>query len=218
VTAATALAPFTLVIDTREQRPYSFEGVAPTVRAGLPAGDYSILGHETAFAIERKAIGDAFSSFTRERDRFKRELEKLQSYELAVILIEASLDDLLDHPPERVAHVRPATVINSLLSWRVDYGVTPIFGSRDRDRCRALVFRLAERFWRRHHAPAPAVTALDRVRAALERQRALCAGSGMPLFVPADGRCPSCRRQVFEREDGRRLVTGCPFCQRSYCD
>ena len=52
-TAPLNLAPFVLVIDSREQRPYSFDGVARTVRAALPAGDYSIVGSETSFAIER---------------------------------------------------------------------------------------------------------------------------------------------------------------------
>ena len=38
-----------IVIDTREQRPYSFaEEVAGSVRKALPAGDYSVEGWETS--------------------------------------------------------------------------------------------------------------------------------------------------------------------------
>ena len=160
---ADELAPFILVVDSREQLPYSFDGIARSIRAALPAGDYSIVGHEGSFVVERKSLQDAYSTFSSGRERFVRELEKLRTYELAVILIEGSLDDVLDNRPGHVRHVQPATVVNSLLSWQVEYGVTPIFGSIDRDRSRALVFRLAERFWRRKH-PGPEASAPDQSR------------------------------------------------------
>lgn len=49
-----------IVVDTREQRPYSFDEarVGGVVHAALPAGDYSLLGQETRIAIERKSLAD----------------------------------------------------------------------------------------------------------------------------------------------------------------
>src|SRR5687767_5261983 len=76
------LAPFTIVVDTREQTPYPFEDLAPSVRAKLEAGDYSIVGYEGAFAVERKSLADAYATFSRDRARFERELERLRAYEL----------------------------------------------------------------------------------------------------------------------------------------
>lgn len=56
--------------------------------------------------------------------------------------------------------------------------------------------------------------------AAIARQRAVCEATGVPRFAPADGHCYSCRRQIYVEgmRDGSRLVTGCPWCARSYCE
>lgn len=162
------LAPFVLVVDTREQRPYEFGLVrvggllvdVRAVREALPAGDYSIVGHQTAFAIERKSAEDAYATFSRGRARFLRELERLRSYAFAAILLEATPRDLLT-PPAHVQRVAPGTVLNSLCSWAIDYGVSPLFAG-DRDLGRAFVIRLAERFHRRarsSRATAPEVLA-----------------------------------------------------------
>ncbi len=43
---------FTIVIDSREQRPYQFPGA---VVKTLPTGDYSIVGLTDRVAIERKS-------------------------------------------------------------------------------------------------------------------------------------------------------------------
>lgn len=49
-----------LVIDTREQRPYTFTDsrVGGVVHAALPAGDYSVQGCEMQIAVERKSLPD----------------------------------------------------------------------------------------------------------------------------------------------------------------
>jgi len=56
------------------------------------------------------------------------------------------------------------------------------------------------------------------VEAAKKAQEELCERSGIPHFAPRDGVCWSCHRQIFGEEDGRSLITGCPFCHRSYVD
>ena len=46
-----------IIIDTREQNPYTFEKYNVTIeRAVLPVGDYSLPGFEDHVAIERKHL------------------------------------------------------------------------------------------------------------------------------------------------------------------
>ncbi len=63
---------FCLVIDTREQLPYSWPGI-PTVRKALPLGDYSVLGLENRIGVERKSHADFVATVTtRHRQFFDR--------------------------------------------------------------------------------------------------------------------------------------------------
>ncbi len=69
----------TLIIDTREQQPLVF--TQPSVRGTLTSGDYSLVGAETLFAIERKSIPDLTSCCCGDnRQRFERELQRLRLY------------------------------------------------------------------------------------------------------------------------------------------
>ncbi len=119
-----------LVIDTREQLPYTFSDRVVTVRAALPAGDYSVEGRERLIAVERKSLDDFVSSVIHERARFRRELEKLQSYPAACVVVEANLTDLLGHRYYSKAH--PAAVVGAALAIIVDYQV-PVFLCSDRE-------------------------------------------------------------------------------------
>jgi DNA excision repair protein ERCC-4 len=70
--------PFIIAVDSREQRPFTFDAW-PTAPATLAAGDYSIVGLEEHVAIERKSLDDLAGCCGRDRDRFKRELHRLQA-------------------------------------------------------------------------------------------------------------------------------------------
>ena len=86
-----------IVIDTREQNPFFKrppKGII-TVRSKLDYGDYSIKGFENLISIERKSSLDFLSSITKERKRFKKELESLSKLERHFIVIESSLKDIL---------------------------------------------------------------------------------------------------------------------------
>jgi hypothetical protein len=57
----------------------------------------------------------------------------------------------------------------------------------------------------------------------LENQRGTCRRIGAPFFMPADGKCFRCKRDIIPEliandEDGTGHVTGCPLCCRSYCE
>ena len=69
-----------IVIDTRENRPYSFTDKVETVEKALPAGDYSLQGYETQIAIERKSLDDYVQTVIHAQERFARELSLLRAY------------------------------------------------------------------------------------------------------------------------------------------
>lgn len=157
-----------LVVDTREQAPLDFTGLCPFVVAGLKTGDYSFVGAEHAFCVERKGLADLHGTVISDRPRFTREIERMAHYEYAAILIEGTVGDVLSFtlPPRAAAHFTPAqlmahprTIINSLLSWEIEYGIHVHFVSTDRNLCRALVLSLARRFWRKKHPPGSAASA-----------------------------------------------------------
>jgi hypothetical protein len=58
----------------------------------------------------------------------------------------------------------------------------------------------------------------------IKNQEAYCKEKGYPFFMPYNGMCWACGRDVVKSliERGLRgkedLVTGCPLCHRSYCD
>jgi uncharacterized protein with PIN domain len=57
----------------------------------------------------------------------------------------------------------------------------------------------------------------------LNNQHEFCKQNKAPFFMPSNGRCWKCKEDIIkiliERgEDGTSLVTGCPKCNRSYCD
>lgn len=60
------------------------------------------------------------------------------------------------------------------------------------------------------------------VQQKIEAQKRLCADKKYPHFAPYNGRCFKCNRQIYEaitlESASANLVTGCPFCNRSYCD
>lgn len=116
--------PFTIVIDTREQTPFHFDGW-PTQRGTLKTGDYSIVGLEDSAAIERKSLQDLIGCIGGERDRFKRELERLMAYSCRAVVIEANMDAIYRQQYRGTIH--PNAVIGSIASWTTRYQVPFIF-------------------------------------------------------------------------------------------
>ena len=119
-----------IVVDTREQEPYAFGPKHVVVsRKALPAGDYSIEGHEDSVAVERKTLEDFVSTVIRSRKRFKRELQRLAGYESACIVVEADLSDVLGGRYRSGAN--PNAVLGTVLSIIVDFDI-PVFFCSDR--------------------------------------------------------------------------------------
>jgi ERCC4-type nuclease len=120
------IKPITVIIDTREQEPYSFptDRVTP-VRRALPAGDYSLEGRETEIAVERKSLADFVSTVIRGRERFRKELVRLESYRRACVVIEGSMSDITRGRYPGGAH--PSSVLGALISIVTDYNIQVFF-------------------------------------------------------------------------------------------
>jgi len=114
-----------IVADTREQAPYIFNSEnVTTLHRAIPAGDYSIAGFEYEVSVERKSLDDFAHSVSRERKRFFKMLEKLSKFDSACVVVEASINDVLDHKYRSGTH--PNAVLGSAMSITVDYKI-PVF-------------------------------------------------------------------------------------------
>ena len=118
----------TVVVDTREQEPYSFDtDKVSTVRKALPAGDYSLVGLEERVAVERKSLTDS-------------------AYESACVVVECNFRDLVDGRYRSDAH--PHALIGTVASIVVDFGV-PVYFCSDRQAACRFVEEYLTRFHRR---------------------------------------------------------------------
>ena len=85
-----------VLVDNSEQVPWTFDGQPITTqRVSLETGDYSLPGFETRVAIERKSLDDWVGTVMRERGRFYRELERMQSFDFACVIIEGSIREIM---------------------------------------------------------------------------------------------------------------------------
>jgi DNA excision repair protein ERCC-4 len=120
----------TAIVDTREQLPLELAPL-PVVRACLPAGDYSIEGMEERVAIERKTMGDLVSTLTYGRERFERELDRLATYERALILVEGDLSEIVE--ARYRSQVPPQCLVGSFASFFARWGIATVFAGNRRN-------------------------------------------------------------------------------------
>ncbi len=118
-----------IVVDSREQFPWRFENL-PTEPGTLNTGDYSIRNLTHLISIERKSLPDLLACIGRERDRFKRELQRLKAYRFRALIIEASHADL--EAGEWRSQLKPSHVLGSLAAWMVQYAL-PIMLAGDHE-------------------------------------------------------------------------------------
>lgn len=150
------LCPFIIIVDTREQAPFHFRnlktdakhGKVPLVveieKKGLNTGDYSIQGFESRIAIERKNMSDLFYCCGNDRDRFQRQLERLNDLDCAALVVEGDWARILKGCP--FSKLSPKTVYRSVIAWqqrlpRVHWWFCPSRGFAE-----TTTFRILERF------------------------------------------------------------------------
>ena len=135
----------TIVVDTREQRPFLFTGYpCKTVGATLHTADYSIPGHELEVCIERKEIDDIVSCCMGERERFKNELERMSTFRAAAVVVESPL--AASRGGRYHSKINPASVEQSLLSFSFKYRI-PIYFGQNRGHAENIAFNALRHFY-----------------------------------------------------------------------
>lgn len=150
----TITAPFAVIVDSREQLPWRFEGIqsggkavaVPVERGTLQSGDYSIKGYENAVAIERKSVADFYGSITTGRSRLEVEFQRMETMTFSAIVVEGRLDDVLE-PGFHGRRVSPNSIRATIASWSVKYK-TRWFFLPSREQAERLAFELLEKFHR----------------------------------------------------------------------
>ena len=97
-------SPLVIIEDTREQTPLTeWPSWVQVERATLHTGDYSILGWEESFTIERKSLADLITtmltgyeaSSERPKRRFNRVLERMRHFDCRAVVVTATPEQVL---------------------------------------------------------------------------------------------------------------------------
>jgi hypothetical protein len=122
------LCPFTVIVDQQEKIPYTFAAIPPraerenrmmavrTEEAHLETADYSIRGLEDHVAVERKSLSDLYTTLGQGRERFEREIARLQEMPCGNVMIEADWREMI-RPDEPAVIERRAIEILERAIW-----------------------------------------------------------------------------------------------------
>lgn len=133
---------FTLIIDTREQRPLFTSSNKPKdlpiLSQKLNYGDYSIRGFTDKFAIERKQISDFYSYIGKEREKT---VQKMNEFDAIIksggwvgLIIECSEEEILWGL--MISKVSPEVARQAINSFRVRYNIHIYYSKNRDDLCR----------------------------------------------------------------------------------
>jgi DNA excision repair protein ERCC-4 len=133
------IAPIRVAVDTREQAPFQFNTIktsaghpliVATETKTLKSGDYSVCGLEQYVSLERKSHEDLYATLSSGRDRFVRELERLDAmvrdyrcqgkHAYAAVVVEAGFGRVSTTAPPR-SRVRPESIIGSIEAFAQRY-------------------------------------------------------------------------------------------------
>jgi len=110
----------TILIDSREQAPWQID-TYPVEVVGLPVGDYGVRGFSDwvnpRFIVERKSLADLVQSLTWERERFWKEIEKMNQFRFRCLIVEADRADMENGCYGSRAN--PHAIIQSVLALQV---------------------------------------------------------------------------------------------------
>lgn len=139
---AVSAPEITIVIDTREQRPWTFNGRVmqelakhgsaafvrvATVRGTLDTGDYALLGREELARYERKSLVDFVACCGRERARFWKELERLARFPHRAVLVEASITAIEEWAYR--SQISPVSILASANAIETDFGIPVVWAA-----------------------------------------------------------------------------------------
>lgn len=150
-----------MIVDTREQSPWTFQGLEADKKHGggvlcvrrrslaLETGDYSVEGAVGSVCVERKSGVDLLGTITTGRDRFAREHDRMAAMGAgnAIVVIEASLSDFFANRFD--SRLDPKCVLRTAVSWMARYGVPWIF-CEGRRMAEEVAYRYLEKWWEQH--------------------------------------------------------------------
>lgn len=148
ISATPIYAPFTILIDSAEQQPFTFTGLradsskkyAPLIvrtesanlgRYPNSLGDYTIKeGGQNRIHIERKSLSDAVSTFLgfgdggQQRTRFTSELANLAAIECGAVVVEANFCQVWQaapRTPNRTVEQNQASIRWQVRGWQQQF-------------------------------------------------------------------------------------------------
>ena len=131
-----------VLVDTRERHPWDLSPMK-VEEATLQTGDYSSTCGR--FVLERKnSVDELISCMTVSRDRFKRELERMQAFDAAVVLVEGTYQELVNGDYRSKMNKNSAAA--TFVSWQQDFKVPIHFVAN-----RTEAEEYAKRFFHRQH-------------------------------------------------------------------
>lgn len=127
-----------VVVDTREQTPLFVKmpkGMVVT-RDTLKHGDYSILGFEDRFTIERKGMSDFLGYVSHERKKTVEKMKVFKGMDFAALVVEVDEDELYFGSVHSL--VGAEVIRQALVSFQVRYGVH-VYVTDDREKIERVV-------------------------------------------------------------------------------
>jgi ERCC4-type nuclease len=110
-----------ILIDSREKAELRFSGAVDTETVLLPVGDYSLRGATDSVVIERKRGGELQSCCGTDRERFIEQIERMRSYPVRHLVIEATVDDIVCGVFR--SRIAPLSVIGTLAKFTSDWQI-----------------------------------------------------------------------------------------------
>lgn len=118
-------APSLVVLtDTREQAVPPFPPGVEVQRATLAEADYTTPALFDVARIERKSPGDLASTLSHRRERFDREVQRLQPYRFKCVVVEGDLSEVY-----RVTRMHPHSILGSIASLLARWDVPVLFAA-----------------------------------------------------------------------------------------
>lgn len=140
---------FTIIIDTREQQPWSFDNFA-VANKKLDTGDYSIEGLQHLLCIERKKSVSEFANNIIE-SRFKDVVMRMSQLKYSFLLLEFDLEDILIYPvgstvPKRMwdkIKISPTFLLKNILELQLNHNIIVYFcgGSDNAEKMAEYIFK-----------------------------------------------------------------------------
>lgn len=149
---------FHIIVDTREQHPWSFDHMEKSV-SKLDTGDYSLRGLEHIFCIERKgSIGEFANNITEKR--FKDVVDRLSKISHAFILLEFNLQDVLIYPvgsnvPKKMwdkLRITPKFILKHINELQILHNIKVIFCG-DASNAEKMALSLMRKIYELHGQP-----------------------------------------------------------------